>query len=125
MSTILVVDDDKGMLRILELLLTRAHYQVVLAKDGITALDAIRQQRVDLILMDDMMPGGLSGIDACRLIKSSPEWKHIPIVIHSAGPDILDQQLLLSIGAVSALRKPCEPQVILETVAKTLASVHH
>lgn len=89
-----------------------------------SALDAVQQQPIHLILMDDMMPGEISGIDACRMITSSPESRHIPIVIHSAGPGILDQQLLASVGAVSALRKPCEPQAILETVAKTLATVY-
>jgi pilus assembly protein CpaE len=122
MHTILVVDDDKGLLRILELVFRRANYEVLLAENAEEALQLVAQHYPDIILMDDMMPG-MPGIEACRLIKQNPLTQSIPVVIYSAGPSVLDRKLLREVGASCSLRKPVEPRKIVETVQSLLAGV--
>lgn len=118
--TILVVDDEVGMLRILQLMFERANFNVLTAENGEIALRLVKSHRPNIILIDDMMPG-ISGTQVCKQVKSNPRMASIPVIIHSAGPDILDYEYLREIGADAALRKPCPTRTILSTVEQHLS----
>ena len=74
------------------------YYTVVTANNGKKALEALEQNKVDLVLLDVMMPE-MDGFEACRKIKSNPETTHIPIVMVTALSDIEDRVRGLEAGA--------------------------
>lgn len=120
-KTILIVDDDLGLLKILTIVFERAHYEVMTATSGEEAMKLVHSMRPDAVLMDDMMPG-IPGTQVCKILKNDPETSRIPIVIYSAGPDILNRAYLDEIGADASLRKPCDHRIIIETIDRTLAA---
>jgi len=80
---ILVVDDDEGMLRLLEQSLRRVWYQVITATTGDLGVGRVRTEQPDLVLMDVTLPG-IDGFEATRRIRRLPEGRHIPIIFLSA-----------------------------------------
>lgn len=121
MATILIVDDEEGFRHILQLVLQRAGYQVILAGDAFEAQGFIGQQHPDLIILDDMMPG-MSGSDLCLQMKSDPALQHIPIIMHSANPKLHNKAFVESIGANAVLLKPTNPRDVTAAVANILGS---
>jgi CheY-like chemotaxis protein len=77
---ILLVDDSSTALMIGQVLLSRAAYQVVLARDGKEAVVKATSERPDLILMDVVMPN-MTGIEACRVIRTEEATREIPIIL--------------------------------------------
>ncbi|NDJ60623.1 MAG: response regulator transcription factor [Chloroflexi bacterium] len=117
MQTILIVDDEEGFLHILEVVLQRAGYATETALSAMAALEVLDAQSVDLIILDDMMPG-LSGSEMCAKVKSDPLTQHIPVIMHSAGLKIHDKTHIEQIGADAVLVKPCPPRDVVEMVTK-------
>ncbi|MCS7072527.1 MAG: response regulator, partial [Anaerolinea sp.] len=97
MAIILIVDDEEGFRHILQVVLQRAGHQIVSAADAAEAQAIIRDTRIDLIILDDMMPG-MSGSDLCLQIKSDPLLRHIPVLMHSANPKLHNRAFVESIG---------------------------
>jgi DNA-binding response OmpR family regulator len=120
MPTILVVDDDRALLLIMQLTLERAGFRVVTAETGDQALKLANQSNFDLIILDDMMPG-MSGGQTCRLLKSDPRTQNIPVMLYSARSDAVDNEYVHDILADAALRKPAAPNKVLEMVRNLLA----
>ncbi|MCB0116611.1 MAG: response regulator, partial [Caldilineaceae bacterium] len=84
---ILVVEDEPALVDTLEYALSRQGYAVVVARDGITALDMARGQKPDLILLDVMLPG-LDGFEICRVLRQE---MNVPILILTARDDEVDK----------------------------------
>ena len=82
MKTILIVDDDKQIATVFQVALTSAGYKVMTVNDGKSGLNAVRQQKFDLVLLDEMMPD-MSGNDVLRTLKEDEATKATPIVILS------------------------------------------
>lgn len=122
MATILVVDDDRALLLIMQLTLERAGFQVTTAENGDQALKLAHQSHFDLIILDDMMPG-MSGGQTCRLLKSDPRTQRIPVMLYSARSDAVENEYVNDILADAALRKPASPAKVLEVVRGLLAMV--
>jgi DNA-binding response OmpR family regulator/two-component sensor histidine kinase len=80
---LLVVDDSITYLHEVASHLRRDGYEVVLARSGEEALELLMAEAVDCILLDLVMPG-LSGKETCRIIRSTPAWRDIPLIMHSA-----------------------------------------
>lgn len=118
---ILLVDDDTGLLRVLEITFQRAGYLVSTATTGDQALDAVARQRPDAILLDDMMPG-TSGTQICRRLKADPDTRGILIIMYSAGPDIMNRAMIEAIGADMAIRKPSVPRDLVAAVDRLLTA---
>ena len=97
---ILVVDDEPQIRRIMRAVLVTKGYEVMEAESGENALELIRSERCDLILLDVNLPG-ISGIDVCKEIRRSSE---IPIVVMSAGEE--SRAKALDAGADDYLKKP-------------------
>jgi len=116
---ILVVDDDKGIVRLLRTYLERAGFQAILAYDGESALHAVRREHPDLILLDLMLPDR-DGWELTRLIRGDTSLAHIPIVMLTARVEDADKVVGLDLGADGYLTKPFNPQVVLAVVRSVL-----
>ena len=111
MSKILVCDDDKEIVEAIDIYLTQEGYQVLKAYDGEEALKMLKAQKVDLLVIDVMMPR-LDGIRATLKIR---EENNMPIIILSAKSEDADKILGLNVGADDYVTKPFNP---LELVAR-------
>ena len=111
MAKILVCDDDKEIVEAIEIYLTQDGHQVLEAYDGIEAVEILKKESVDLLIMDIMMPR-MDGIRATLKIR---EKHNIPIIILSAKSEDADKILGLNIGADEYITKPFNP---LELVAR-------
>ena len=111
MAKILVCDDDKEIVEAIEIYLTQDGHQVLEAYDGIEAVEILKKESVDLLIMDIMMPR-MDGIRATLKIR---EKHNIPIIILSAKSEDADKILGLNIGADDYITKPFNP---LELVAR-------
>ena len=111
MSKILVCDDDKEIVEAIDIYLTQEGYTVLKAYDGQEALKVLKDEKVDLLVIDVMMPR-LDGIRATLKIR---EENNMPIIILSAKSEDADKILGLNVGADDYVTKPFNP---LELVAR-------
>lgn len=115
-ETILIVDDEKEIRELIEIYLRNEGYQVLKAGTGLEALELVGKQKIDLIILDVMMPV-VNGIDACIKIR---EQHNTPIIMLSAKVEDIDKILGLSVGADDYLTKPFNP---LELIARVKAQL--
>ncbi len=80
---ILVVDDERHIVRLVEVNLTRAGYDVVTAYDGVEALEAVKNETPDMIVLDVMMPR-MDGFEVLRRLQADPETQNIPVIMLTA-----------------------------------------
>ena len=118
-KTILVVDDEKDIREIIEIYLINEGYNIVLASDGIEALEKLKKEKIDLIILDIMMPK-LDGIRTCIKIR---EDKKMPIIMLSAQSEDSDKILGLNIGADDYIIKPFNPLELVARVKSQLRRV--
>ena len=114
---ILVVDDDKAIVRLVRAYLEQAGYQVFVAYDGEMALHIIRAERPDLVVLDLMLPGR-DGWDITRIVRADPTLAGIPIIMLTARVEDTDRIIGLELGADDYITKPFNPR---EVVARTRA----
>ena len=120
--TILVVDDTPENLLLISDLL-RKYYKVKVANNGIRALSiAQADPPPDLILLDIMMPK-MDGYEVCRLLKSNPVTRDIPVVFLTAQMD--DNKKGMEIGAVGYLTKPVKSSLLMESIKTHLVPKVH
>ena len=105
---ILLVEDDDANAQIMRIICDRAGWEVVMARNGVQALEAIARQSVDLVLMDVKMPL-MDGLEAARRIRANPVTRHMPIVFVTA----------MAIGQVRADMETLHPAAILLKPFKT------
>jgi twitching motility two-component system response regulator PilG len=117
---ILIVEDEKSILKLESLLLTARGYQVQGVEEGSAAFQAVKKFRPDLILLDVMLPG-LDGFEICRLLKGDRETRDIPVVMLTARSSSLDMARGAEAGACHYITKPFESSTIVETVQNCLA----
>lgn len=101
-STILVVDDDELILRMMRTILTLRHYKVMLAANAQDAMSQIAETTPDLIILDITLPG-MNGLDFCKEVRS---WLDVPILMLSAHIRDADKIHALDLGADDYLTKP-------------------
>ena len=116
MAKILVCDDDKEIVEAIEIYLTQDGHQVLEAYDGIEAVEILKKESVDLLIMDIMMPR-MDGIRATLKIR---EKHNIPIIILSAKSEDVDKILGLNIGADDYVTKPFNPLELTARVKSQL-----
>jgi putative two-component system response regulator len=117
-KTVLIVDDTPDNITLLSNLL-KDKYNTKVATSGATALQIVATSRVDLILLDIMMPD-VDGIETCRRLKADPASAAIPVVFLTAKSQPEDEALARSVGAVDFLRKPLNPDLLFARVAAYL-----
>jgi CheY-like chemotaxis protein len=115
MGTVMVVEDSLTDLELLTLYLQKEGLLVVAARSGEDAQAQIQQQKLDLIILDVILPGQ-SGFELCRKIKSNPETKGIPIVMCSTKNSELDKQWGKMGGADAYVTKPVDRTLFLNTI---------
>ena len=111
----LVVDDDEAICRIYERLLSSHGYSVVKVRDGLQALEAVRQQPPDVVLLDVSMPG-LSGFEVCRQIKCDRATRLTPVILVSAVDAVANRIEGFVAGADDFLSKPPDQSELLTRV---------
>jgi putative two-component system response regulator len=112
---LLAVDDQEVNLELLEELLQGAGYEVVTARNGEEALEAVAREPVDCIILDVMMPV-LDGFEACRRLKAAPQTRMIPVVMLTALSEVADKIKGLEVGADDFLNKPVRREELLARV---------
>ncbi len=115
-ETILVVDDEKEIANLIEVYLKNEGYNIIKADNGIKALEFSKQNKVDLVILDIMMPG-MDGLQTCMKIRES---SNIPIIMLSAKNEDMDKILGLSIGADDYVSKPFNPLELIARVKSQL-----
>ncbi|HVR69248.1 MAG TPA: response regulator [Vicinamibacteria bacterium] len=123
-QTVLAVDDDEGVLRLMERLLESKRYRVLTARAGREALARVRESMPDLVILDGMLPE-VHGFEICRQLKTSERFRHIPVILVSAvhtgwrfAADVKEKY-----GADDYLEKPFEPAELLRRVESWLNRV--
>ena len=117
---VMIVDDERMNRDILEVMLAPEGYQLVTASSGEEALDLVREQPPDLILLDIMMPG-LDGYQVVARIKASVGSRHIPVIMLTALNDPNSRTHGLSAGAEDFIAKPVNRADVCERVRNLLA----
>ena len=110
--SILIVDDDEDQRRVLELLLKHFGHEVITAAEGTAALEKVRSDKPDLILLDINMPG-LNGFEVCKRIKANPATRLIPVVLVTTLTAVEDRVLGIEAGADDFLSKPVDQNELL------------
>lgn len=116
---ILIVDDDPELLRLIAYPLHQAGYKTLGATDGAQALEKVRSERPDLMILDIMLPGP-DGIEVCKQLRGNPETVTLPIIMLSALTDVDDKIKGLEAGADEYLTKPISPKEIVVRVRALL-----
>jgi len=113
---VLLVEDDRSLRRLLEIILERANYNYLSAGDGFEAKELLQSNRIDLVITDASMPG-LNGYELCRFMKGDESLAHIPIVLLSA----LEPQGVETDHVDEFLTKPVAPEEFLACVEKWIS----
>jgi phosphate regulon transcriptional regulator PhoB len=113
---ILVVDDEKTIVKGLKFALEREHYEVLAAYDGEEALRLFEEEAPDLIVLDLMLPG-IDGFEVCRRIRKKSE---TPIIMLTARGEDIDKILGLELGADDYMTKPFNPRELIARVKAIL-----
>uniref|UniRef100_A0A7V3ZVW5 Response regulator n=1 Tax=candidate division WOR-3 bacterium TaxID=2052148 RepID=A0A7V3ZVW5_UNCW3 len=116
---ILLVEDEENLREILKYQLENAGYQVYTAADGMEALNLARKHKIDLIILDLMLPK-LDGFTVCRLLKFSEQYKKIPLIMITARTNPEDRERGVGMGADFYLTKPLNKEELLEKIAELL-----
>ncbi len=114
--TILVVDDEPNITRLLGMYLTKEGYTVETAGDGATAVAKARANHYALILLDLMLPG-MDGLEACRTIRRTSD---VPIIMLTARSEDVDKIVGLEVGADDYVTKPFNPRELVARVKAVL-----
>ena len=114
-ARILVVDDVKANVKLLEVKLLREYFSVVTATDGLEALQKIESESPDIVLLDVMMPG-MDGFQVCQKIRANPKTDHIPVIMITALSEPEDRVKGLEAGADDFLTKPINDIALLARV---------
>src|SRR6201996_4902100 len=117
LGTILIVEDDPRMQKVLRRIFTEERYTVAVAGDGHTALNLFRSERPLAVVLDLILPQ-LSGRELCQMFKSASS--ETPVIILSAITEVVDKVLLLELGADDYVTKPFSPR---ELTARVQAAI--
>ncbi len=118
-ARVLVVDDILANVKLLEARLSAEYFEILTAYSGREALDILSRERVDVVLLDVMMPG-MDGFEVCRRIKQTPKLAHLPVIMVTALDQPSDKVQGLEAGADDFLTKPVD-DIALITRVKNLA----
>ena len=116
MKTILVVDDAPNIVELLRMYLEGAGYATVVATDGLSAVEAHRKHRPDLVILDVMLTG-MDGFEVCRAIRREAD---TPVIMLTARTDDVDAIVGLELGADDYVTKPFNPRALVARVKAIL-----
>jgi two-component system alkaline phosphatase synthesis response regulator PhoP len=117
--TILVVDDEPGIVQIARDYLDRAGFRVITAGDGPSAIRLARAERPSLLVLDLMLPGA-DGLDVTRALRQDPATRKLPIIMLTARVEEADRLIGLELGADDYITKPFSPRELVARVRAVL-----
>ena len=112
---VLVVDDEKDITALVAYHLEREGFRVLQAHDGLQALDLVKRERPNLLILDLMLPQ-ISGLDVCRRLRKEPDTARLPILMLTAKAEEADKVLGLELGGDDYLTKPFGPRELVARV---------
>ncbi len=115
----MVVDDEADVIDMLVMNLRSAGFQVVTVEDGAAALAKARSELPSLIILDLMLPK-MPGLEICRVLKSDPATRHIPIIMLTAKAEEVDKIVGLELGADDYVTKPFSPRELILRINRSL-----
>jgi two-component system alkaline phosphatase synthesis response regulator PhoP len=115
----LVVDDDRSLVRVVQAYLEKVGFQVLTAYDGETAIQALRRDHPDLVVLDLMLPDG-DGWDITRLVRADATLANTPIIMLTARADDTDKIVGLELGADDYITKPFNPREVVARIRSVL-----
>jgi CheY-like chemotaxis protein/MinD-like ATPase involved in chromosome partitioning or flagellar assembly len=121
MARILVIDDDRSLLKMMKLMLEKAGHTAILTSSGREGIQAAIDEQPDLAIVDVMMPE-LSGYEVCRALREESTTANIPLLILTARAQPMDRQMAVDAGADGFVTKPITRDDLIEHVAKLLES---
>ncbi|KRW65660.1 response regulator [Pseudomonas sp. GD03855] len=116
---VMIVDDVPDNLALLSGALDQAGYMVLVALDGLSALERMQRLKPDIVLLDAMMPG-LDGFDTCRRIKAQAELEDVPVLFMTALTESEHVLAGFEAGGIDYVTKPIHPEQVLARVAAHL-----
>jgi DNA-binding response OmpR family regulator len=117
-GTIVVIEDDRNIADLVELYLRQDGFRVVQAADGDRGIQAVRDQRPRLVVLDVGLPGGTDGLDVCRRLRG--DHNPVPILMLTARDGEVDRVLGLELGADDYVTKPFAPRELVARVKAIL-----
>ena len=114
---ILIVDDELDILEVLAFRLKKAGYEISTAVDGQKALDRIKKEVPDLLLLDLRLPG-MDGYEVCKHLKATDKWKNIPIIMITASSIMKVEKAVRKFNVEGFLIKPFNYEELLEKIKK-------
>ena len=116
---VLVVEDERDIVELLQYNLEKDRYQVLVAPSGEAALDLLERQAVDLVILDLMLPG-IDGFEVSRRMRAEARTSRIPILMLTARAEEVDIVTGLELGAEDYVTKPFSPRVLMARVRTIL-----
>jgi CheY-like chemotaxis protein len=117
MKRVLIIDDDPGIIKVVQFRLVKMGYEVLTAVDGKEGLQKVMEKKPDLVLVDFSMPF-LKGDDVCKHIKAEKTTRHIPVILMTGSVPQIQEKQLYEMGFDDMIIKPFEPEKFLEKVRK-------
>jgi two-component system alkaline phosphatase synthesis response regulator PhoP len=115
-NTVLVVDDEPKLVKVVREYLEHDGYRVVSAGDGLEAMERFRRERPDLVVLDLMLPE-IDGLEVCRRLRQQSQ---VPIIMLTARAEEVDELIGLELGADDYVTKPFSPRTLLARVRSVL-----
>ncbi len=122
---VLCIEDEPEMIELIRLILSRAGYEVLGAESGPEGLELLSEEKIDLILLDLMMPE-MDGWEVYQRLKANERTRDIPVIIVTAKAQRIDRVLgLYIVGVDDYITKPFSPKSLLNSVEQILAKRAH
>lgn len=119
-ARILIVEDQADIRRLIRWALEDTGYRLHEAANGALALQIVQAMRPDLMLIDVVMPGDISGLDLCKQIRQDPTLAEIRLVVLSASAAPYEREQAMASGADAFLAKPFSPAQLCEMIDELL-----
>jgi len=119
---ILIVEDEKDIVKMLEYNLKKEGFRILSAYDGEDAIDLATREHPDIVLLDLMLPG-IDGLEVCKSLKAEKKSKDIPIIMLTAKSQEADKVLGLELGADDYVTKPFSPRELLARIKVVLRRI--
>jgi len=116
MRRILIAEDVDEVGHLIETTLRRTHCKILRAENGTVAIDRARTEKPHLIIMDIMMPGGVDGLEAVRVLKSDPDTRGCIIIVLTGKDQPADRERAYEAGADAFVTKPFSPLRLLDQI---------
>jgi two-component system alkaline phosphatase synthesis response regulator PhoP len=119
---ILVVEDEKDIVKMLDYNLKKEGFRTLSARDGEDALDLLNRERPDLVILDLMLPG-MDGLEVCKTLKNNTKTASIPIIMLTAKSQESDKVIGLELGADDYVTKPFSPRELIARIKAVLRRI--